>query len=96
MIQAKVDRVKAAIGGDVSSNVSLALNGAYAEVDHNGNLAGEDYSTWIVAGTVHWRATSGLTISGEIAYEEVNPDVTANFVIDDSIWGAMLRINRVF
>ncbi len=78
------------------NNVSLALNGTYADVDHNGNLAGEDYSTWIVAGTAHWRATSGLTVSGEIAYEKVDADSSSNYVVDDDVWGAMLRINRVF
>ena len=88
--------IKAGLTADASSTVSFSLDGTYADVDHRGNLNGEDYNTWIVAGTVHWRPVSGLTISGEIAYENVDPDSSANYIVDDDVWGAMMRINRVF
>ncbi len=88
--------IQAALGADVSSNVSVSLDGAYASVDHNGTLRGEDYDTWIVAGTVHWKPVSGLTVSGEVAYESVDADGGAHYIVDDDIWGAMMRINRTF
>jgi len=95
--------VHAALGADVSSNVSVALNGSYAQVDHGG-IAGFtdqlDYDTYVVSGTVHWKPVSGLTISGEVAYEAVEWDsgATAVFPVlnDQDIWGAMMRINRTF
>jgi hypothetical protein len=95
--------VHAALGADVSSNVSVALNGSYAQVDHGG-IAGVtdqlDYDTYVISGTVHWKPVSGLTISGEIAYENVDWDsgATATFPVlsDADIWGAMMRINRTF
>jgi hypothetical protein len=97
--------IHAALGADVSSNVSVALNGSYAQVDHGGatgaGFTGDlDYDTWVVAGTVHWKPVSGLTISGEVAYEAVDWDssATASFPVlsDQDIWGAMMRINRTF
>ena len=88
--------IKAGITADFSSTVSFSLDGAYADVDHKGSLDDEDYKTWIVAGTIHWRPVSGLTVSGEIAYEDVDADSNAHILDDDNLWGAMMRINRVF
>jgi hypothetical protein len=88
--------IKAGIGADLSSTVGVSLDGAYASVDHGGTLGGEDYNTWIAAATVHWRPVSGLTISGELAYENVDADNSAHYVVDDDVWGAMMRINRTF
>ncbi len=86
---------KAGLGADITSTISASLDGAYADIDHNGMAAGIDYDTWIVAGTVHWKPVSGLTISGELAYEDVNYDAGAG-VDDFDVWGAMMRINRSF
>jgi hypothetical protein len=88
--------IKAGIGADISPTVGISFDGAYASVDHGGTLRGEDYNTWIVAGTVHWRPVSGLTISGELAYENIDADNSAHYVVDDDVWGAMMRINRTF
>ncbi len=88
--------VQASLSGDISPTVSASLDGGYANVDHNGTLRGEDYDTWIVAGTVHWKPVSGLTVSGEVAYENIDADNGAFYVADDDVWGAMMRINRTF
>ena len=88
--------IQASLTGDISPTMSASLDGTYASVDHNGSLRNEDYDTWTIAGTVHWKPVSGLTVSGEVAYENVDADSGSSFVVDDDVWGAMMRINRTF
>ena len=88
--------IQAGLSADVASNISLGIDGTYASVDHNGTLSGEDYDTWTVAGYMHWKPVSGLTISGEVAYENVDADSSSSYIVDDDVWGAMMRINRTF
>ena len=102
--------IKASLGADVSSNVSVSLDGAFANVEHHGAFDLQpglgDFDTWIVAGTVHWKPVAGLTISAEVAYETVDHDNETGFFggtgsqygpnSDEDIWGVMMRINRTF
>jgi hypothetical protein len=88
--------IQAGLTADVSPTISVGIDGTYADVDHGGLLATEDYDTWVVAGTVHWKPVSGLTISGEVAYESIDADNNAVFIADEDVWGAMMRINRTF
>jgi len=88
--------IQASLTGDISPTLSASLDGTYANVDHNGSLRNEDYDTWVIAGTVHWKPVSGLTVSGEVAYENIDADSGSSFVVDDDVWGAMMRLNRNF
>ena len=99
--------VQAGLSADLTPTISVGIDGAYAQVDHTGfaNVVGPDFAdfdTWIVAGYVHWKPVSGLTISAEVAYEAVDYDNEVNSIgvygpfSDEDVWGAMMRINRTF
>ncbi len=99
--------VQAGLSADISPTVSVGLDGAYARVDHRGtfDFLGDfaDYDTFIVAGTAHWTPVPGLTISGEVSYENIDHEVggfpvtpTTAVLSDTDVWGAMMRINRTF
>ncbi|HMB46801.1 MAG TPA: porin, partial [Afifellaceae bacterium] len=99
--------VQAGLSADVTPTVSIGLDGTYAQVDHRGfaNVISSgfgDFDTWVVAATVHWKPVSGLTISAEVAYENVDYEDELSSIgdygpyPDDDVWGAMMRINRTF
>lgn len=88
--------IQAGLVADVSTLVSVGIDGSYASVDHQGIVSTEDYDTWTVTGYAHWKPVSGLTISGEVAYEAIDPDNGAVLLEDNDVWGAMMRINRSF
>ena len=87
-------RTGAEIG--VSSNVALAVDFGYANIDHGGLLAKEDYDTWAVAGTFSWKPTLGLTVKSSIAYEEIDADNNAVIISDEKSWGIEGRLQRDF
>ena len=80
----------------VALDVALAVDFAYASIDHRGLLDKEDYDTWALAGTFEWKPVSGLTFKTSVAYEEIDADSSAVVISDEDSWGIEGRIERSF
>jgi len=68
-------QIGAGVNIDATSTVSVAIDGAYGDIDHYGSLF--DYDYWGAAGAVTWKPVSGLAIAAEIQYSEINSNAAA-------------------
>jgi nitrate reductase beta subunit len=80
----------------LSDMVSLSIDGAYADIDHDGTVF--DGNVYTIRGGIEYTPVNNLTIAGGVTYtaSDFNTDALRSGTVDDDEWSARLRITRSF